>query len=110
MPEKARQYTVGKPNARKQRKKRLLRFRFLAGGDADCVIRFRVSQVFRNVRLQVSLDGNVLLDRKKRAMAPGEMEEVKLRREWIKDWIEAEPENEGTGRLEIRICEEVQPA
>ncbi len=84
--------------------------RFLAGGDADCVIRFRVSQVFRNVRLQVSLDGNVLLDRKKRAMAPGEMEEVKLRREWIKDWIEAEPENEGTGRLEIRICEEVQPA
>ena len=87
----------------------------MAGGDADCVIRFRVSQVFRNVRLQVSLDGNVLLDRKKRAMAPGEMEEVKLRREWIKDWIETESaksvsDKTETGRLEIRICEEVQPA
>ncbi len=94
--------------------------RFLAGEEADCTIRFRVSQVFRNVRLQVSLDGTVLLERKKRAMAPGEMEEIKLRRDWIRDWTDTRRTTEGAakagnekrpaGRLEIRICEEVQSA
>lgn len=45
------------------------------------VVRFRVGNVYRDAALAVSFDGNVVSRRKKRVMAPGEMEQVVLKKE-----------------------------
>ena len=45
------------------------------------VVRFRVGNVYRDAALTVAFDGNVVSRRKKRVMAPGEMEQVVLKRE-----------------------------
>lgn len=47
------------------------------------VIRFRVSEVFTNRYLCVCFDGSCVLRRKKRVMAPGEMEEITLTKKQI---------------------------
>ena len=45
------------------------------------VVRFRVGNVFRNVTLKVSSGDKVLFSQKKRVMAPGEMEQVMLKKD-----------------------------
>jgi hypothetical protein len=58
---------------------------------------FRVGKVFENVNLRVSMDGEVISNAKKRKMAPGEMEFVKVK----KSVLEASP----NGTLKIEIVE-----
>ena len=50
---------------------------------ADTEVYFRVSDVYRDVRLVVSDGERVLLDRKKQKLAPGEMERVRLTAEML---------------------------
>ncbi len=45
------------------------------------VVRFRVGNVYRNVTLKVSCGDKVLFSQKKRVMAPGEMEQVMLKKD-----------------------------
>ncbi len=45
------------------------------------VVRFRVGNVYRNVTLKVSSGDKVLFSQKKRVMAPGEMEQVMLKKD-----------------------------
>ncbi len=45
------------------------------------VVRFRVGNVFRNVTLKVTSGDKVLFSQKKRVMAPGEMEQVLLKKD-----------------------------
>lgn len=44
----------------------------------DIKVYFRVSDVFRNVKINVYADGSLILSRKKQRVAPGEMENVVL--------------------------------
>lgn len=44
------------------------------------LIRFRVDNVYRDRKLEVCIDGKVISSRKKRMLAPGEMEQVMLKR------------------------------
>ena len=48
--------------------------------DETVVIRFRVSDVFRNSFVSMYFDQERVLHRKKTVMAPGEMEEVVIKR------------------------------
>ena len=49
----------------------------------DVTVYFRVSDVFRDARVEVRLGDEVLLSRKKLKLAPGEMETVTLKKEWL---------------------------
>lgn len=51
--------------------------------EEEILIRFRVGRVFRDVEVVASLGGREIVTRKRRAMAPGEMEEIRIRREWL---------------------------
>ena len=48
--------------------------------DEETVVRFRVADVYRNAAIVVTCDGEQLLRRKRMIVAPGEMEEVRLKR------------------------------
>ena len=48
-------------------------------GDTQ-LIRFRVDNVYRDRKLEVCIDGKVISSRKKRMLAPGEMEQILLRK------------------------------
>ena len=62
-------------------------------------VRFRVADVFHNRCVSVYLDGERIDRRKKRVMAPGEMEQITLKRS---DLLARE------GLKEIRICTEAE--
>lgn len=62
------------------------------------VIRFRVGAVYRDVFLTVYLDGTPVLKQKKRTMAPGEMEQVRLKK------ADLQQTGQGQGVKEITIC------
>ncbi len=47
--------------------------------DDDLTIRFRVSNVVRNGKIKIFINGNLVTELKRRIMAPGEMESVKLK-------------------------------
>ena len=47
----------------------------------DVTVYFRVSDVFRNVKINVYSGDKVVLSKKKAKVAPGEMESVKLKKE-----------------------------
>ena len=47
----------------------------------DVTVYFRVSNVFKNVKVNVYADGNLVLSRKKQKVAPAEMETVKLNKD-----------------------------
>lgn len=47
------------------------------------VVRFRVGRNLRDAVVRVTVDGKELLRRKRPVMAPGEMEQVVLKREWF---------------------------
>lgn len=49
--------------------------------EENVLIRFRVDNVYQNVTLGISMDGEVVRTIKKRTVAPGEMEEVRIKKE-----------------------------
>lgn len=49
--------------------------------DKELLVRFRVGDVYRNRYLSMYFDGQRVLRRKKRVLAPGEMEQIVLKRE-----------------------------
>ena len=51
--------------------------------EEETVVRFRVGRNLRDALVRVTADGKELLRRKRPVMAPGEMEQVKLKREWF---------------------------
>ena len=51
--------------------------------EAETVVRFRVGRNLRGATVTVSADGRQLYTRKRPVMAPGEMEQIKLKREWL---------------------------
>lgn len=52
------------------------------------VIRFRVGAVYKNCRIVVYLDRKPILSRKRPVMAPGEMEQVKLKKKQLEQIIQ----------------------
>lgn len=44
------------------------------------VVRFRVGNVYRDAAIEISFDGKVVSSRKKKVLAPGEMEQVNLKK------------------------------
>ncbi len=47
----------------------------------DVTVYFRVSNVFKNVKVNVYADGNLVLSRKKQKVAPAEMETIKINKD-----------------------------
>ena len=54
----------------------------------DVTVYFRVADVFRNAKITVSGNGEVLLSKKKPKLAPGEMESIKLKKELFENCSE----------------------
>ena len=44
---------------------------------------FRVSNVFKDVNLQICRGAEVIFSKKKKKMAPGEMESILIKKEWM---------------------------
>ena len=44
------------------------------------VVRFRVGNVYRDAAIEISFDGKVVSSRKKKVLAPGEMEQINLKK------------------------------
>ena len=53
--------------------------------EEEQTVRFRVGSVFRDAKIQVSCGGQVLKSLKKRVLAPGEMEQVVLKKSELED-------------------------
>ncbi len=51
-------------------------------------VRFRVADVYKDRYITVSYDGNTVLRRKKKVLAPGEMEQIVLKKESFSDYPE----------------------
>lgn len=68
--------------------------------EAELTVRFRVDNVYKNAAVVISTDGKTLRRRKKLILTPGEMEEIRLRREELLEHPEWE---------EIVISLEVAP-
>lgn len=51
----------------------------------DVTVYFRVSDVFKNVKINIYDNNDLILSKKKQKVAPGEMETVKLKAELLKD-------------------------
>lgn len=49
--------------------------------EEEQIFRFRVNKVYQNVYLTVYINGQLVMKRKKRSLAPGEMEELRLKRQ-----------------------------
>lgn len=49
----------------------------------DCEVYFRVSDIYKNAELKVIRDGETVFSKKKPKMAPGEMEKIMLKKEWL---------------------------
>ena len=49
----------------------------------DVQIYFRVSDVFKDVTLQICKGGEIVFSKKKKKMAPGEMESILIKKEWL---------------------------
>lgn len=51
--------------------------------DEQVVVRFRVGRNIRKARVTVTADGKELFSKKRPIMAPGEMEQILLKKEWL---------------------------
>ncbi|MCI9258031.1 NAD(P)/FAD-dependent oxidoreductase [Acutalibacter sp.] len=68
--------------------------------EAETVVRFRVGRNMRGALVTVTASGKELLRRKRPVMAPGEMEQIVLKKEWFSGaetelTVEAQEEKEG---------------
>ncbi len=52
---------------------------------ADTTVYFRVNQIYKNAVIKVKADGDEIFTKKARKLAPGEMESIVLKKEWLKD-------------------------
>lgn len=64
--------------------------------DDGQIVRFRVSKEMKTSEIRVFIDGNLVDTKKKKVMAPGEMESVKLKKSWFE---------EGASSIEIQALE-----
>ena len=62
-------------------------------------VRFRVADIYRDRSIAVYYDGKKVMSRKKKVMAPGEMEQVVLKKSSFAEFPELK---------EIKICTEVE--
>ena len=62
------------------------------------VIRFRVGAVYKNCYISAYLNNERLIHRKRQIMAPGEMEEIKLKKEQLESF-------DGLENITVRIEE-----
>lgn len=69
------------------------------------VIRFRVGNEYKNSVIRVELDGNLVQSRKHPVMAPGEMEQVKLKKKELSAVLEKAGRTEAAHHLVIRVEE-----
>ena len=51
--------------------------------DESITIRLRVTDSFKNKKIQVMINDQVLFSKKKNVLAPGEMEEIRLSKEQL---------------------------
>ncbi len=58
--------------------------------DKDVLVRFRVDNVYKDIKLGIFIDGELVRSIKKRTVAPGEMEEIRIRREELDKFPGAE--------------------
>lgn len=64
--------------------------------EEEQVIRFRVGSVYKNSFIRVYLDGAQILSRRRPVMAPGEMEQVTLKKKQLIEAIEQPEKTNGT--------------
>lgn len=65
------------------------------------IVRFRVGNVYKNCYIRAFLDGEQIISKKRPVVAPGEMEQLNLKKEWFQ---KLEKKEDGTGHeLVIRI-------
>lgn len=65
------------------------------------IVRFRVGNVYKNCYIRAFLDGEQIISKKRSVVAPGEMEQLNLKKEWFQ---KLEKKEDGTGHeLVIRI-------
>ena len=68
------------------------------------LVRFRVDAVYKNCYIRAYLDGERVFSRKKQVAAPGEMEQIKLKKEQLLSIREGK-QDEKTHKLVIRVEE-----
>ena len=68
------------------------------------LVRFRVGAVHKNCYIRAYLDGERVFSRKKQVAAPGEMEQIKLKKEQLLSILEGK-QNEKDHKLVIRVEE-----
>lgn len=68
------------------------------------LVRFRVGAVYKNCYIRAYLDGEQVFSRKKQVAAPGEMEQIKLKKEQLLSILEGK-QDEKTHKLVIRVEE-----
>lgn len=68
------------------------------------LVRFRVGAVYKNCYIRAYLDGEQVFSRKKQVAAPGEMEQIKLKKEQLLSILEGK-QNEKDHKLVIRVEE-----
>lgn len=68
------------------------------------LVRFRVGAVYKNCYIRAYLDGERVFSRKKQVAAPGEMEQIKLKKEQLLSILEGK-QNEKDHKLVIRVEE-----
>ena len=68
------------------------------------LVRFRVGAVYKNCYIRAYLDGERVFSRKKQVAAPGEMEQIKLKKEQLLSILEGK-QDEKTHKLVIRVEE-----
>ena len=59
----------------------------------DCEVYFRVADVYKNATLKVVCNGETVFTKKKPKMAPGEMEKVLIKKDWLS----------GTDRIRLEL-------
>ncbi len=64
--------------------------------DSDVKLYFRVGQVYKNAKIVVKYNGEEIISRKRPRLAPGEMEDVLIKNEMLKNFAEG-------GKIEISV-------
>ncbi len=64
--------------------------------DGDVKLYFRVGQVYKNAKIVVKYNGEEIISRKRPRLAPGEMEDVTLKNEMLKNFAKG-------GKIEISV-------
>ena len=55
--------------------------------DDNVIVRFRVDKVYQNKYLSLYLDGDRKIHQRKLVLAPGEMEQIVIKKDWLNEHI-----------------------